>query len=123
MDIVQTFHKNAWDVDCCHALTKALNCNVSDLPTLQPCIFLAMEHPEHLERGIVGESKLLSGIVEEKVVAIESQRQNASTGLSEFCRVPKGVKGIDLLNHQVIFWQRKYANNEKEHKISDYLNI
>ena len=123
VDIVQAFHKNAWDVDCCHALTKALNCNVSDLPTLQPCIFLAMEHPSHIERGIVEQATLTSGIVEDEVAEIESQRVTASSGLLEFVRIPEGVKGLDLLNHQVVFCQRKCADKESKHKISKHLNI
>ena len=58
VDVVKLFNKNAWDVDCCYELTKAMNVNVSDLNALQPAIFLAMEFPEHIERDVVDEASL-----------------------------------------------------------------
>jgi hypothetical protein len=48
--IVQRFSDNAWGLDCCSALITALKIKLSDLTTLQPCIFLAIDNPSHLDR-------------------------------------------------------------------------
>jgi hypothetical protein len=48
--IVQQFSDNAWGLDCCSALITALKIKLSDLTTLQPCIFLAIDNPSHLDR-------------------------------------------------------------------------
>jgi hypothetical protein len=50
--IVQRFSDNAWGLDCCSALITALKIKLSDLTTLQPCIFLAIDNPSHLDRGL-----------------------------------------------------------------------
>ena len=52
VDIVQRFSGNDWGLDCCSALITALKIKLSDLTTLQPCIFLAVDNPSHLDRGL-----------------------------------------------------------------------
>jgi hypothetical protein len=52
VDIVQRFSDNDWGLDCCSALITALKIKLSDLTTLQPCIFLAVDNPSHLDRGL-----------------------------------------------------------------------
>ena len=51
--IVQQHDENPWGIDCCRELTQQLKENLSDLKSLQPCIFLAIENPSHLSRGLV----------------------------------------------------------------------
>ncbi len=49
--IVEHFGKDAWSVECCGELIKALKITLADLTLLQPCIFLAIDNPLHLDRG------------------------------------------------------------------------
>ena len=48
--IVKSYENNAWDIDCCRELASALTVNMSDLQSLQPAIFLAIDDPSHLSR-------------------------------------------------------------------------
>ena len=57
-------------------------------------------------RGIVDESTLTSGIVEDEIADIDRRQQKAHSGLLEFGCIPEGLKGLDLLNHQVVFRKR-----------------
>ena len=76
VNVVKRFDKNAWNVDCCYELTKAMNVNISDLNSLQPTIFLAIEFPEHIKRGIVDKASLTPSIVEKEVLAdVEGTRK------------------------------------------------
>ena len=122
VDIVQRYDKNAWSVECCHNLMRALQVSLADLPSLQPCIFLAIEHPSHIQRGVVAEETLVDDRVEDEVAAVECQRETATAGLSMFERRPEGLHGLASFNHQVNFRQRAYATKESEHKISAHLD-
>ena len=124
--IVQRFTDNAWGLDCCSALITALKIKMSDLTTLQPCIFLAIDNPSHLDRGFEEViDRIVAGDVATKdqaaIAAIETIREKANTGLHMMQRNPDGVKGMDLFEHQVAFRQRAYSKRESEHKISDSL--
>ena len=99
VDIIEIFNNNVWNVDCCHELPKVAGMKVPDLPSLQPCIFLAMEFPEYVKRGVVDGSTLALGIVEQDVSLIKSKRGKATDGLSIFQQLPEGVKGIDSIGH------------------------
>ncbi len=121
--IVQCFTDNAWGLDCCSALITALKIKMSDLTTLQPCIFLAIDNPSHLDRGL---EEVIDRIVvatkdRAAIAAIESIRKKATAGLHMMQRNTDGVKGMDLFEHQVAFRQRAYSKRESEHKISDSL--
>ena len=96
---------------------------MSDLTTLQPCIFLAIDNPSHLDRGL---EEVIDRIVvatkdQAAIAAIESIREKATAGLHMMQRNTDGVKAMDLFEHQVAFRQRAYSKRESEHKISDSL--
>jgi len=76
-----------------------MNVNVSDLTLLQPAIFLAIEFPKHIERGIVDESTLSSKAVEKEVDEVEATRENACSGLAMWECQPNGMEGITLFTH------------------------
>ena len=121
--IVQRFSDNAWGLDCCSALITALKIKISDLTTLQPCIFLAIDNPSCLDRGLEEVmDRIVAGDVATKdqsaIAAIESIREKANTDLHMMQRNPNGVKGMDLFKHQVAFCQRAYSKRESKHKIS-----
>jgi hypothetical protein len=124
--IVQRFYDNAWGLDCCSALITALKIKLSDLTTLKPCIFLAIDNPSHLDRGLEEVmDRIVAGDVATKdqaaIAAIETIREKANPGLHMMQRNPDGVKGMDLFEHQIAFCQRAYSKRESEHKISDSL--
>lgn len=128
VSIVEKFGNNAWNIDCCAELVKELSVKMSDLTSLQPAIFVAMENPSHLDRGVEQDGDL--SLAEPRdpegaaiVNAVEANRAKASSGLSMFQRVPNGMTGLDLFFHQVNFRQRSYALREREHKISEHLNV
>ncbi len=50
--IFEHFDKDAWSVECCGELIKALKISLADLTFLQPCIFLAIDNPLNLDRGL-----------------------------------------------------------------------
>ena len=101
---------------------QALNVNLSDLTSLQPCIFLAMEFPLRIERGLVEDEEAALTVVAARVASIEEQRVTATTGMSMFERRPQGLHGMTAFWHQVNFPQRAYATNKKDHKISEHLD-
>ena len=116
--IVQRFTDNAWGLDCCSALITALKIKMSDLTTLQPCIFLAIDNPSHLDRGFEEViDRIVAGDVATKdqaaIAAIETIREKANTGLHMMQRNPNGVKGMDLFEHQIAFRQRAYSKRER----------
>ena len=124
--IVQRFSDNAWGLDCCSALITALKIKMSDLITLQPCNFLAIDNPSHLDRGLEEVmDQIVAGDVATKdqaaIAAIESIHEKENTGLHMMQHNPDGVKGMDFFEHQVAFCQRSYSKRESEHKISDSL--
>ena len=85
---------------------QALNVNLSDLTSLQPCIFLAMEFPLYIKRGPVEDEEAASTVVAARVASIEEQRATAMTGLSMFEQRPEGLHGMTAFWHQVNFRQR-----------------
>ena len=128
VSIVEKFGNNAWNIECCAELVKELSVKMSDLTSLQPAIFVAMENPSHLDRGVEEDDD--PSLVEPRdpegaaiVDAVEANRAKASSGLSMFQRFPNGMTGMDLFFHQVNFRQRSYALREEEHKISAHLNV
>ena len=97
--IVRRFSDNAWGLDCCRALIAALKIKMSDLTTLQPCIFLAIDNPSHLDRGLEEVmDRIVAGDVATKdqaaIAAIETIRKKANTGLHMMQHNPDGVKGL-----------------------------
>ena len=92
---------------------QALNVNLSDLTSLQPCIFLAMEFPLHIKRVIVEDKEAALTVVAARVASIENQRATATTGLSMFERLPQGLHGMTAFWRQVNFHQRAYSTNKK----------
>ena len=80
--IVQEHDGNAWDVACCRQLVDALKVSLSDLPLLQPAIFLAIEDPSHLARGFEDAAMDEDGrtVSEDakRIVEVEAGRVNAN---------------------------------------------
>ena len=97
--IVQRYDKNAWSVECCHDLMRALKVCLADLPSLQPCIFVVIKHPSHIQRDDVDDETLVDDPVEDKVAAVERRRETTTTGLSIFERRPEGLCGLVSFNH------------------------
>jgi hypothetical protein len=121
--IVQRFSDNAWGLDCCSALITALKIKMSDLTTLQPCIFLAIDNPSHLDsvidRGLEEVmDRIVAGDVATKdqaaIAAIETIREKANTGLHMMQRNP--LRGWTYLSTRLHFVneliQREKANTK-----------
>jgi hypothetical protein len=94
--IVQRFSDNAWGLDCCSALITALKIKMSDLITLQPCNFLAIDNPSHPDRGLKEVmDQIVAGDVATKdqaaIAAIESIHEKENTGLHMMQHNPDGV--------------------------------
>ncbi len=94
---------------------------MSDLTLLQPYIFLAIDNPSHLDRGLEEfmDKRIVTGDAatqdQAAIAAIESIRKKANTGLHMMQRIPDGVKGIDVFEHQVKFCQQAYSERESKH--------
>ena len=73
MDIVQRYKKNAWSIESCHNLARALKVSLSDLTPLQPCIFLAIKHLSHIQRNVEDNETLVDTPAKEEVAAVERQ--------------------------------------------------
>ena len=86
-----------------------------------------MEHPSHLERGLPSNEDEVATPNDEEGAAliktVEGARKKADHGLSLFQRIPKGMKGEELLDHQSAFRQREYAAKPEQHFISPALNV
>ena len=65
----------------------------------------------------------ISTAKEPEVVALEKERQKGTDNLSMYELHSKGLKGKPHFDHMVAMRQRKHADNQKDHKISDYLHI
>jgi hypothetical protein len=118
--IVHRFKDKMWGAECCRELMTAMNCNLSDLPSLQPCIFLAMDDPSHLDRGLEEVATTMIQAGQTTIDAVEANRKKAIDGL-KVMSFKSSLKGIDRFNHLVRYRQIKFAKNEKDHKISDAL--
>jgi hypothetical protein len=110
-----------WRVD------QGIKISLADHISLQPCIFLAIDNPLHLDRGLkVVIDKITVNAPnadESAVAAIESIRNKANTGLKMMhCNLDR-MTGFELFEHKVRFCQRAYSKKEGEHKISDHLAI
>ena len=126
VQIVKTFDNNAWGIECCRELMAALKVNVSDITSLQPDIFLAIDNPTHVDRGILYEKPELSEEQAEDariVEVVESNRAKANSGMSMMERRPPGLKGIELFEKMLNFSQRAFGKKADKHNISDYLEI
>ncbi len=125
--IVEHFSKDAWSVECCGELSKALKLSLADLTLLQPCIFLAIDNPLHFDRGLKEDIDKISinapNPNESAIATIESVHNKENTGLKMTQHNPDGLMGIELFEHQVRFHQRAYSKKEGKHKISDHLAI
>ena len=102
MDIVKKRNDNAWGVDCCRELMQTLHLKLTDIPTLQPAIFLAMDNSVHLKRGLEDDKPKPT---EEQTKAarviaeMEANQKKGDHGLDMFALNPRGMKGIELFNH------------------------
>ena len=93
------------------------------MSALQSCVHLAIEHPSHLDRGIPHELDAVPESEDDVIAAeVESKRCKASDGLSEFTRIPPGLKGRALLDHMIKYRQRAYGKTIDQHKITGGLN-
>jgi len=101
------------NVECCHELMQALKVNLSDLTSLQPCIFLAMEFPLRIERCLVEDEEAALTVVAARVASIEEQQVTAMTGLSMFEQRTQGLHGMTAFWHQVNFCQMAIRNKQE----------
>ena len=118
--IVRRFKDEMWGAECCCELMTAMHCNLSDLPSLQPCIFLAMDDPSHLDRGLDEVTATMIQAGQSTIDAAESNRKKAIDGL-KVMSFKSSLTGIARFNHLVRYRQIKYSKNENDHKISDSL--
>ncbi len=113
--IVEHFGEDAWSVECCGELIKALKISLADLTLLQPCIFLAIDNPLHLDRGLEEVIDKISAYAldadESAFATIESVRNKANTGLKMMQCNPDGLTGIELFEHQ-FFKERRPTQNQ-----------
>ena len=115
VEIVKKFDNNAWGIECCRELMAALKVNLSDITSLQPAIFLAIDNSTHVDRGIVYEKPELS---EEQakdariVEVVESNRAKSNSGLSMMERQPPVLKGVELFEQMLNFCQRALASSQ-----------
>ena len=126
VDIVKKFDKNAWGIEFCRELMADLKVNISNITSMKPDTFLAIDNPAHVDRVIVYEKPELSEDQAEDariVEVLESNRAKANSGLSMMERRPPGLKGIELFEHMLNFLQRAFGKKADKHKISDYLDI
>ena len=86
-----------------------LKVDLTDLTPLQPCIFLAIEIPSHIQQGGVDKSQLTDATVKDKISAIKEQRETVCAVLSMFERQPERLTDMDAFWHQVNFWYNTYA--------------
>jgi hypothetical protein len=83
-------------------LIQALKISLVDFTSLQPCIFLAIDKPLHLDRGL---KEVIDKIIltapnanESTIAAIESVCNKANTGLKMMQHNPDGLTGIEYLS-------------------------
>ena len=123
---VQKYDGAAWGIDCIRELCKVLSVLPTDLPSLQPSIFLAIEDPSHLTRGYEEDDPPQASADEEgdQIVAdVEAARVKANNGLIMFQRNPPGLEGEELFFHQINFRQRQFAMKPEEHSIGAHLMV
>jgi hypothetical protein len=120
--IVEEYGGNAWNVDCCRQLSRELSVPMSQLNQLQPCIFLAIEHPGHLDRGIE-ELEETPTELHPEVVAAEAARANATHDLSLYQLKPAGLKGEELLTHMIQYSKRTYKGDPSTYGVASYLAV
>ena len=117
-------HGKSWTVDCIVELKEALNLQLSDMSALQVAIWLAVDDPSHIERGVEDIDLGAEGLPAE-VVAVEANRQTATHDLSMFQLKPPGMKGMVLYEHAIGFRLREFSKDgkRKDHKISDAVGV
>ena len=117
-------HNGAWSVDCMKELVDKLTVSLSDLPSIQVAIWHSIENPVDLDRGMEDEDDSTTSTAKEpEVIALEKERQKGTDNLSMYELHPKGLKGKPHFDHMVAMRQRKYADKQRDHKISDCLHI
>ena len=123
VDIVKR-HKSSWSAACLLELMETLLVSRDQLSSLQTCIWLAIEDPSHIERGMAEEevAEEVSEVPDE-VAQVEKGRVKATSDLNLSRRVPKGMKGLELFDHQIAFRQRAYAKKPNEHRINPALGV
>ena len=122
VEIVNFFDNNVWGIECCRELTAALKVNPSDISSLQPAIFLVIDNPTHVDRGIVYEkSELSQDQAKDSIIVevVESNSAKANIGMSIMERRPTGLKGIELFEHMLNFCQREFGKMAAKLKIQD----
>ena len=85
-----------------------------------------MDNPTHLERGLEDDKPKPTEEQTEaaRVIAeVEANQKKGDHGLNMFALCPQGMKDIELFNHQINCCQRMYVLKEKDHKISDWLEV
>ena len=60
---------------------------------------------------------------EPNVISLEKEQQKATDNLSMYELHLKGLKDLPHFDHMVAMRQRKYADKQRDHKISDCLHI
>ena len=95
----------------------------SDIAQITPLVHLAIEYASHLDRGTPQEEDVVSETEDDDVAAeVESKRRKANDELTEFMRIPPGLKGRQLFDHINKFRQREYGKKQEQHMITGGLN-
>ena len=131
VQIVKDAGDNAWGYDCVMRLHQELSVKISEIPALQPCIFLAIENPSHLTRGLIEEDEEVEEEEDDDEVVkgreiieeVEGTRAKANEGLSMWTRLPPGLSNEEAFIHMIEYRQRRYAKKKEQHKISDSLLV
>jgi len=110
-------------VECIIDLKAALGIGLDYMNAIQVAIWLAIENPSHIERGLEDADLVEGKELLAEVVAVESERQTATHNLAAWRRLPRNMSGMDLFNHMLTFRCVPYAHRQEEHKISDHNEI
>ena len=117
-------HEKSWTADCVVELRDSLGWQLSDMGALQVAVWLAVENPSHIERGI--EDEWVGGSddgLPAEVVEVESGRKTATHDLSMFQLKPEGMTGMNLFEHMIGFRLREFSKDQTNHNISDAVGV
>ena len=90
--------------------------SMSDLPSLQPAIFLTIDDPSHLTKGFedydINAHRRTVSEDAKRVAEVEAGCDKANEGLSLMQRCHPVMIGMELYHHQIDHCQRMYAKKK-----------
>ena len=115
-------HNQTWTPDCVLELRDYFQLTVKEVILLQVCVWLAIDNPSHLDRGMED----IEIDLPHQVVEVENNRVTATYDLLLWKLKLPGMKNEELFDHMVGMRYREYAKTPKltkEHKISDHHHV